>query len=214
MELKQLFMYPVGAYLLAHDATTQQWVGAFCWSGEQIFRVMSKWNISTDQSMEITTRLNKPEFALVPKTNVRQPIYIDGMIAMRIAQQFDHVNTLYQIGVGKQLAAFPPIPPEQIIVCVVDMDTQTDRAAALFYTDPAGTPNMVIIRNQLQSLTVLSFDWMDEEQKASCQNHLKHLPVMGDDDLEVPILVQGEIVKLLIASFVTHNTIASVNQHS
>lgn len=214
MELKQLYIYPVGAYLLAQDTASQQWAGAFCWSGEQIFRVMSKWNVPIHQGTEIASKLSQPEHALIPKTNVRQPVHIEGTIAVRIAQQFDRVNVLHQMGNGKQLTAFPPIPPEQIVACFVDMSEKTHRSAALFYTDQAGTPNMVLIRNQLQSLMVLSFAWMNEEQKTSCQNYLKHLPVMGDDDLEVPILVQGEIIQLLIAGIIMHSVMMQTQEQS
>lgn len=212
MKLKQLYVYPVGAYLLAEDTTSQQWAGAFCWSGEQIFRVMNTWGVPIHQSTEIAANLSQSENALVPKTSARQPVHIEGRIAARIAQQFDQVNTLHQIGAGKQLMAFPPIPPEQIVACFVDMSEKTRRTAALFYTDHAGTPNMALIRNQLQSLTVLSFAWMNEEQKTSCQNCLKHLPVMGDDDLEVPILVQGEIIQLLIAGIILHSAVMQTQE--
>lgn len=200
MELKQLYVYPVGAYLLAHDAISQRWAGAFCWSGDQIFRVMSKWSISIDKNMEIATKLNKPEYALLPKTHTRQPVYIEGTISVRLAQQFDRVNTLHKNGKDIQLTTLPSLPPSQIFACIVDKHINSQRAATLFYTDPDGTANLVIVNNQCDGLHVLLFDWMKDEQKDVCINHLKHLPLSRDDIFEVPVLIQGGIVQLLMES--------------
>lgn len=200
MELIQLFIYPVGAYLLARNSASQKWAGAFCWSGDQIFRVMSKWSISLDQNMEIATKLSKPEYALLPKTHARQPVFIEGSIAVRLAQQFDQVNILRKKEKEMPLATLPPLPPSHIFACIVDKHINSRRAATLFYTDPDGTANLVIVNNQCDGLHVLLFDWMNDEQKDVCINHLKHLPLLRDDIFEVPILIQGGIVQLLMES--------------
>ena len=209
MELKAIFVHSAGAYLAAYDRPANRWVGAFCWSCDQIIHTMQRWSVTINQVIPIAADLNNPQNAVIPKTHARQPIFIEGTVAAKIAQQFEVIKNLVEMGVGKQLVELPPPPPARIVGCLIDASDKAHQNAILYYTDPNGTPNMVIIRNQLQGLTVLSFSWINDDQRATWQNFLQHLPVMGDDDLDVPTLVQGDIIKLLIAGIIVHANLAS-----
>lgn len=214
MQLRYVFVHTTGAYLLVQDKATNRLAGAFCWSGEQIFRTLKSWNISIEELTSITKDLSKPENALVPKTHVRQPILIEGVIAARIAEQFSNIDALTKVGVEKQLAILPDLPTGQIIACMIDGNEKKPQFAVLFYADPTGTPNMVILRNQLHGLAVLSYSWIMEEQKTACQRSLGKLPVMGDDDLDFPTLIQGDIVHLLIVGILLHQKMTAKSELS
>lgn len=214
MQLRYVFVHTTGAYLLAQDEATNRSAGAFCWSGEQIFRVLKSWNISMGELTLITKDLSKPENALVPKTHVRQPILVEGIIAALIAKQFSNIDTLKQVGIDKPLATLPDLPTGQIIACMIDDSEKKPQFAILFYADPTGTPNMVILRNQLHGLAVLSYSWIMEEQKSACQRSLGKLPMMGDDDLDFPTLIQGDIVHLLIVGILLHQKMTATSELS
>jgi len=209
LELKAIFVHSAGSYLAAFDQTTKRWAGAFCWSGDQICRAMETWSIPVQQTTRIAVDLCDPQYAVIPKTHTRQPIFIEGTVAGKIAQQFEVITNLFEIGAGKQLTELPPPPPARIVGCFIDASDKAHQNAIMYYTDPNGTPNMVIIRNQLQGLTVLSFSWIGDDQRTTWQSFLQHLPVMGDDDLDVPTLVQGDIIKLLIAGIIVHAILTS-----
>lgn len=202
MELATTFVRETGAYLLLHNESKTQLKGIFCWSGQQILQTLYAHQISSTRVRDLEQVLHDPRRSRIPFTHAKQPILIEGKTAFLIASTFQMYEKLEKSEYSPRLSYFHGVlstASKQLINCAIDGSNKDQRVAVIFYVDDHRVANMAILRCQLHGLTVLSYPWIEEEHKELLLRNLAKLPVMGDD-LDFPTLVQGDIIKFLMAA--------------